>query len=144
MCSGPFRISIISLFAGLSTLIGVIPICLNIQQEKIDEFIVFSLSFSMCVMLGISIFDLIPTAFVSLVYRHSLVFLSSIIVIMFLIIQIFFRVSRKKHNIQVEKGRSLYYLGIVSMISLIIHNIPEGIITYLSGIRSYELCNITS
>lgn len=120
---------LISTIAGLSTLLGCLFIFIKVKN--INRFISVSLSFSACVMILISIFDLIPNSFFDLYFKYNyfgiLLSIISFIIGVFLI---------KISNILVknleEKGSSLYKLGIISAIVLIMHNLPEGIITFLT------------
>ncbi len=66
---GPLLISAI---AGLSTTLGSLVIFFPFKKENIDKFITFSLSFSLAIMLGISITDLIPNSFISLLSDYLL------------------------------------------------------------------------
>ena len=50
---------ILSTLAGLSTLIGAIPIFFKIKEKNLNKFISFCLSFSIAIMISISILDLI-------------------------------------------------------------------------------------
>ena len=54
---------LISTLAGLSTLIGALLTFLNIKKSQYNKFITFCLAFSISIMIGISIFDLIPESF---------------------------------------------------------------------------------
>lgn len=121
---------IISLIAGLSTLIGFLFIFL--KPKNTNRFISISLSFSACVMILISIFDLIPNSFFNLISEYS-VFGFIISVISFLTGFLLIKTSNKIINSMKEKGSSLYRLGIISALVLIMHNIPEGIITFLTS-----------
>ena len=49
---------ILSTLAGLSTLIGAIPIFFNIKEKNLNKYISFCLSFSIAIMISISIIDL--------------------------------------------------------------------------------------
>ncbi len=116
----------ISLLAGLSTMIGSLIILIPKFNYK---YLTFSLAFSMIIMIGISLFDLIPNAY-PLIYERYHYF--SLIIIMILLISSYIIIKLiNKINIK-EKG-SLYNLGIISMIVLILHNLPEGIITFLTS-----------
>lgn len=127
---------ILSFLAGISTIVGALPIFFKIKN--IDKFITFSLSFSLSVMLFISIFDLIPA---SLPYiGNKGVFSSiSIFVIFFVLGVLLINIINKM--IEKEKGSSnnLYKLGILSSIALMIHNFPEGILTFLSTFKDIHL-----
>ena len=63
---------ILSTLAGMSTVIGSIIIFFKIEDSKIDKFITFCLAFSMAIMIGISITDLILTSVFSILYNYQL------------------------------------------------------------------------
>lgn len=121
---------IISTLAGLSTLLGCIFIFVKVKN--INKFLSISLSFSAIVMILISIFDLIPDSFFSLFFKYKylglLIAISSFILGIYLI-----KISNKFIIFLEEKGSSLYRLGIISAIVLVLHNVPEGIITFLTS-----------
>ena len=120
---------IISSLAGLSTLIGFLFIF--IKPKKVNKFISISLSFSAIVMILISIFDLIPESFFNLFFNYK-IFGLIISIISFFIGIVLIKFSNKLLDNLKEKGSSLYKLGIISAIVLMIHNIPEGVITFLT------------
>ena len=117
---------ILSTLAGLSTLIGAIPIFFRIKEINLNKFISFCLSFSIAIMISISIFDLIPTSFFEIVnfYGVSKTFIILIIafIISYIIITYLSSLVEKK-----DSGGDLYKLGILNMIVLVLHNLPEGI-----------------
>ena len=114
---------LISTLAGLSTLIGCIFIFIKIKN--INRFLSISLSFSSCVMILISIFDLIPNSFfeIFLKYKYNGLLLC---IFIFCLGVLLINISNKIVYKLEEKGSSLYKLGIISAIVLIMHNIPEG------------------
>ncbi len=128
----------ISLLAGVSTLIGVIPIFIKIKQKNINKFITFSLSFSLSTMMGISIFDLIPTSFIFLKEKYNIILLGILLILEFGIT--FFMVGMLNKKIDKKgQGSELFKLGILNMLVLILHNFPEGIATFLSSYVNVEL-----
>lgn len=127
----------ISFIAGISTIIGSFVVFLNIKKENINKFISFSLSFSVSIMVGISIFDLIPNSFFSIIKTYNLLGIPLMIVI-FLIGYFIIKVLSKKMDILKGEGK-LYKLGILSMITLIIHNLPEGIATFISSYQDINM-----
>lgn len=131
---GPF---LISLFAGLSTLLGVLFICF--KPKNINSFIGISLSFSATIMILISITELIPEGFFYLQDKYN-IFLALIILILMIFIG---NLLNKIINRQIEKSSgsssNLFKVGILSMLALMIHNLPEGILTFLSGIINIKL-----
>ena len=127
---------IISSLAGLSTVIGALVIFLPTNKTNTKIFINFCLSFSCSVMIGISVFDLIPEGLHNIIEKQSI-----IIIITYLIISFIFSIILLKIiNIFLRKYEdNLYKIGIISMLILIIHNFPEGIITLLSSLYNERL-----
>ncbi|MBR1413848.1 MAG: ZIP family metal transporter [Bacilli bacterium] len=130
---------IISSIAGLSTVLGSIVIFLKFKSNNINKFIVFCLSFSLSIMIGISITDLIPNASYSIITNYNLTkgilicllpFLCGIILISYLTNKI----DKYKYT-----SNDLYKLGILSMITLMLHNLPEGIATFMSSYNNINL-----
>ena len=127
---------LLTFLAGFSTMIGTIPIFLKRQSEKI---LISSLGFAAGVMITISVTDLLPNAFSSL--QDSYLFFPTflIVAICFCIGVIFsFTVDHYLPQEKVEYGR-LYQVGIISCLAIIMHNIPEGIITYLTSEANLHL-----
>lgn len=126
---------LISTIAGLSTVIGSIFIFINIKKEYINKFITFSLALSLTIMLTISITELVPLGAINILKEYKLP--SSLIIILISpimclkLIKYIDKISTNTNN--------LYKLGILNMIVLISHNIPEGIITYLSSLKDTAL-----
>ena len=117
--------------SGLSTLLGSIFIFIKFKNEK--NIINIALSFAAGVMITVSIFDLIPesymmfgnNSFSSLI--HVLISINIGIIISMLIDKF------------VPGTDDLYKVGVVSMLAIILHNIPEGIATFLSCTKDQEL-----
>ncbi len=130
---GPLLISTI---CGLSTTLGSLIILIKIKESNIKRFITFCLSFSIAIMIGISIIDLIPNSLFSLIKNNLkigiilaiLAFLGGVILIK--IVSFF---------INKQSDTSLYRLGILNMIALMLHNFPEGIATFLSSYQDINL-----
>lgn len=126
---------LLCLIAGLSTLLG--SLFIYIKGNK-DNIIKCALAFASGVMLSVSIFDLIPE---SLTMYHSLtknsVFINiTIFITIGLIIPLF--IDKILPN-KLDQNSKLYKLGIFAMIAIIIHNIPEGIATYISSETNLKL-----
>ena len=125
----------ISFLAGISTLIGFLFIFIKVKN--INKFLSTSLSFSATVMILISIFDLIPDSFYSLLDNYKIYgFIISIIsfIIGVLLISLFNKIS-----VYYEGKGSLYRLGVISAIVLMLHNIPEGIITFITSTNNINI-----
>lgn len=127
---------LITTFAGLSTMIGVLPVFIsNYKEEKI---IPAALLFASGVMLTISFLSLIPEGF-TLFFQNVLIIPSFLFTAIFVVVGILFssKISQK-----IEEKLSfnyLYRLGIITVIALIFHNIPEGITTFLSSRHDLSL-----
>ena len=120
---------LLTIIAGLSTIIGYFIIFIKANKEKI---IAFSLSFSSSVMITISLIDLIPSSFNYL--NNYVLFFKILLFLFFFIIGIYlsYFISHRIDN----KKNSLKKIGIITMFTIILHNIPEGIITFMvSGVN---------
>ena len=114
---------ILSFIASISTILGYFIIYLKCNIKKI---ITFSLSFATSVMITISLTDLIPSSFV---YLSEFVFFYRVLILFFfLILGIFLSYYI---SLKVDSNNSLERVGIISMLAIILHNIPEGIITFM-------------
>lgn len=116
---------IFSLIASISTLIGTIPIF--IKKYPYQKIISLSLSFASGVMITMSIIDLIPEGIKYLKTYNSSSIITAITIIILGNLTIYFL----SNSFDKLNNNTLYNTGILSVISIIIHNIPEGIITYL-------------
>ncbi|MDD2238472.1 MAG: ZIP family metal transporter [Bacilli bacterium] len=121
----------ISLVAGLSTVLGA----LFIFYKPINKynFIGSCLAFSATIMLLISVTELIPKGFIYIKYKHSFILAMFILIIMLFIGNLISSTLNKKINKIAQNSNNLYRVGILSMIVLIIHNFPEGILTFLGS-----------
>lgn len=123
---------ILSLLAGLSTMIGTIFIF--IKNKNTNNIVLSSLAFAAGVMICVSITDLIPESINLL--NSSLTGLS-IIIISFLSVLLGIIISMlidyylpDKPNI--ENNKKLYRVGFIMVIAIVLHNIPEGIATFMA------------
>ncbi len=125
---------LISTIAGLSTVIGGLVIFKDFKDR--DGFISFSLSFSMSVMITVSVFDLIPNSVMTLINSYGLYSALIVSIIVFYLGYLLVCKLNVKLKVGEGKGRgkgSLYRVGILSMLALIIHNFPEGIATFMTS-----------
>lgn len=125
---------ILTTLAGLSTLLGTIPIFFKIKTNKI---LVSALSFASGVMITVSTIDLIPESINYLNQTFKIVptiLISSIFIVSGIIISM----TIDKY-INTKREGEIYKVGIISMIAIILHNIPEGIATYLSSENNFKL-----
>ena len=117
-----------SFLAGLSTLLGMIPIFFCKEEKQI---LPKSLAFASGVMISVSIIDLIPEALKIMPENFS----SILFVMIFFVIGVITSFLLDKIG---EKG-TLYHVGMISMLAIIMHNIPEGIVTYLTTTANTSL-----
>lgn len=134
---------VVSTIAGLSTVLGSFVIFLRWKNTQINKFITFCLSFSLAIMIGISITDLIPDSTFILLQKFRLIpgiiiCLLAFMVGIFLVQLLNKKINLTKQNIKEEKSR-LYKLGILSMLALMLHNLPEGIATFMSAYQDMSL-----
>lgn len=117
----------ITTLAGISTLLGF----LILWTKKEGEIIPSSLGFSAGVMLFVSLFDLIPS---SLTYfRESyLQGFHILFCLLFILLGGLISFFLNDGISQKYQQDSLYRIGFLSMLAIMLHNIPEGIITYLT------------
>lgn len=128
---------LLSFLAGISTIIGVVPILLKIDKDNLNKFISFCLSFSIGIMISISIFDLIPTSFIEIINHFS--FIKSIILLLISFLISYMIITYLSKRIDNTKTTDLFKLGILNMIVLIFHNLPEGIATFLSTYHDFSI-----
>jgi len=128
---------ILTFIAGISTMLGSI---LIFFKDKRGVVLKYSLSFASGVMICVSIIDLIPES-VELLYKGNknqtfiLTFIFIVIgmIISYIIDKCIPENQNKKNN------NKLFKVGIFSMIAIILHNIPEGIATFLSSATNIKL-----
>lgn len=122
-------------FAGLSTLIGTIFIFIKVKNE--DNILIASLSFAAGVMLTVSFSDLLPESFSSLkevFYGFPALLIMLIFYVVGILISMF--IDKKMPS---ESNNHLKRVGLISMLAIILHNIPEGIATYLTSTSDMRL-----
>lgn len=120
--------------SGLSTMIGTLIIF--ISRKNNNKILVFSLSFAASIMLGISITDLIPTGYSYLIKQYNAIFIIIMILLGALFTFLIDQYIPEENNFNNVK---LYKIGIFSAIAICLHNIPEGIITFMSSYKDITL-----
>ena len=124
---------LLTIIAGLSTMIGTLVI-FN-KKKNTDKIILSSLAFAAGVMITVSITDLIPES-INL-FRNNLsqigtLLLSFLSIILGIVISMIIDYYIPDKPINTVKDKSLFKVGIISMIAIIMHNIPEGIATFVA------------
>ena len=122
--------------AGFSTLIGFLFIF--IKRDRVGV-ISKSLGFASGVMITVSIIDLIPSSYKLIILNYNIIYSILIIIIGLIIgmsISFIINSSFNKKNFNKNK---LYKIGIITMIVIMLHNIPEGIVTYITTANNIKL-----
>ena len=120
---------ILTFIAGFSTLIGALLIFYKFKTNKI---IVGSLAFASGVMFSVSIFDLIPESIQLFNYQSYIeIPLIAIFIALGMILSIF--IDKYLPTAENTSKNSLFRVGIISMLAIIMHNIPEGIATFMAS-----------
>lgn len=121
-----------SFLAGISTLLGVIPIYIKIKGELIHK--LFILSFITLVF--ISLFELLPDGFKLILGNNSLINTILITIISFFTgFTLTFLLDKK-----IGEGSSNFFkIGIINMIAMIIHNMLEGIISFITTLGNIKV-----
>ena len=119
----------LSFLAGISTVLGGLIIVF--KKEYNSQNLSVFLGFSAGIMIGISLFDLLYNSYIYLSNKTNNIILIFIFVILGILIAILIdKLVPKGSN---EIGR----VGVISLIGIIIHNIPEGIATFITA--SYDI-----
>ena len=127
--SGNMYAFLLSTIAGISTLIGFLFIFIKKDRKGI---ISKALGFASGVMLTISVIDLMPNSLLLIIKSHNLIYTLFLLITGFLIGVIISSIIDKKVEKKSKNGLKLYKLGIISMIVIMMHNIPEDCINYAS------------
>lgn len=126
---------LLTFIAGFSTMIGTI---LIFFKEKTNRVVISSLSFASGVMLTVSILDLIPEAITLLNYK-SIIEILLITVFMVLGALLTRKIDKCMPEVDNNSKKGLYRVGIISMFAIIMHNIPEGIATFMTTSTNLSL-----
>jgi len=134
--SGNMYAFLLSTIAGISTLIGFLFIFIKKDRESV---ISKALGFASGVMLTISVIDLVPNSFLLIIKQYNLIYALFLIIMGFLIGVIISSVIDKKVEKKSKNGLKLYKLGIITMFVIMMHNIPEGIATFITTTNNINL-----
>lgn len=126
----------LSSIAGLSTLIGALIILFS--KKKTLNFLIGGISFASSVMLFLSLFDLIPES-INFLNNKCVPFVSTLLCFIFLSLGVCIAIIIDKLFPNTFNEKSLYKLGLITMIGIMVHNIPEGIATFITTNENIKL-----
>lgn len=128
----------ITCMAGFSTLLGSF---LIFKQQASNRILVASLGFASGVMMMISIMDLLPTSFTFLT-KSFYIIPALLILLLFFGLGVLFSLGLNYYlpDMKAISGNHhLYRVGIFSCLAIVLHNIPEGMITYITSNQDIRL-----
>ena len=127
---------IISSLAGFSTLVGGLVVFIKFKDR--DKFITFALSFSLSVMISLSVFELIPDSVIKLSNSYGFAQALILAIAVFVLGRIIVTKLNNKIS-RASKTNSLYRVGVLSMLALMLHNFPEGIATFMTAYNDLSM-----
>lgn len=137
------RALLLSTLAGLSTLLGAVVVIFT--KGKNEKLISASLGFAAGVMISVSFTDLYPNALDMFGQTQSDA-VSVLLTVAFLILGLLFALmldSFVPHEANAQTGgkehKDLYRVGFVSMLAILLHNLPEGMATFMAGYSDMTL-----
>ncbi len=126
---------LLTTIAGLSTMLGTIPIFVRVKN--IPKLLASVLAFASGVMLTVSITDLIPES-IDLIGLNNGNLWTIILCLFFMMVGIIvsmlidYYLPTQKIELDNKKQKTLYRVGIISMVAIILHNLPEGMATFIT------------
>ena len=131
---------LLTFIAGFSTMIGVLVIF--IKKKNHDKIIMASLAFAAGVMITVSVTDLVPESLVLLsnnLSKITTIIISFLGLLLGIVISMIIDYYLPDKPPQDTKDKSLFKVGIISMIAIILHNLPEGIATFVATSSDVKL-----
>ena len=131
---------LLTFIAGFSTMLGVLVI--YIKSKDHNKIIMASLSFAAGVMITVSITDLILESILLLgnnLKNSTTIIISILAIVLGIIISMIIDYYLPDKPISNTKDKSLFKVGIISMIAIILHNLPEGIATFVATSSDVKL-----
>lgn len=130
---------ILSFLAGISTVIGALVIFFD--KRKNSKIVEISLSFAAGVMTCVSLTDLLPNSFRMILDNNNLfpkIILSLIFMTFGIIISMLIDKYLPDNKVNAD-NKGLYKIGIISMVAIVLHNVPEGIATFITSSNNLKL-----
>ncbi len=131
---------ILSFLAGISTVFGALIIFFD--KNKNSKIVTVSLSFAAGVMICVSLTDLLPNSY-KMILDIKNIFPRIILTLIFMCLGVIISMLIDKYlPSEYESNNSdskLYKIGIISMVAIVLHNIPEGIATFVTSSSNIKL-----
>lgn len=134
-----FYAFILSFLAGISTVVGAFIIFFD--KNKNSKIVTVSLSFAAGVMICVSLTDLLPNSF-NMILNSNNSFPKLLLTLIFMVIGIIISMLIDKYlpsEYENKDNKGLYKIGIISMVAIILHNVPEGIATFITSTNNLSL-----
>ena len=115
---------LLTFIAGFSTMIGVLVIF--IKKQNYDKIVMASLAFAAGVMITVSVTDLVPESLVLLsnnLSKITTIIISFLGLLLGIVISMIIDYYLPDKPPQDTKDKSLFKVGIISMIAIILHNL---------------------
>ena len=131
---------LLTFIAVFSTMLGVLVI--YIKSKNHNKIIMAPLSFAAGVMITVSITDLIPESILLLgnnLKNSTTIIISILAIVLGIIISMIIDYYLPDKPMTNTKDKSLFKVGIISMIAIILHNLPEGIATFVATSSDVKL-----
>lgn len=117
---------ILTTLAGLSTILGYGVIFIKGDKKKI---LAFSLAFASGVMAVICFTDLLPSSFS---YLDDYYVIFRILIMLLFVVLGFFLSSLFERYLPLQfNNNNLFRIGFLTLLGIVVHNIPEGIVTFM-------------
>lgn len=128
---------ILTILAGMSTMIGTIIIF--VAKKKTIKILIAALAFAAGNMLTVSLLDLLPESLNLLIASLDPLFCFILALLgMNMGIIVSFTIESLLPK-ETTENKKIYRVGLISMIAIILHNIPEGIATFMSCTTNIKL-----
>ena len=130
----------LSFFAGLSTCIGAVFV---LTYKKISKnFLSLMLGFSVSAMIYISIGELIPDGMNSLRENYNNLqtsILAAIFICIGMLIAGLINSFIPEYHNDINENNKFKHIGIITAITIMLHNFPEGITTFVAGYHDISI-----
>lgn len=134
----------LSFLAGISTVFGAVVVL--VSKRKNEKTITAALGFSAGVMICVSFTDLFPYAETTLMNYYGKLY-GVLLTMFYMLTGMIFAmlidklIPHESHKINTtdKKHSRLFRVGIVSMIAITLHNLPEGVATFMSSYQNVKL-----